>query len=848
VTPAQYERAASIFHEAASVDKSTRADILAARCGDDAELRLLVEQMLAADDTAGSFLDPKDAGLGELAREAARERPDSTPTRIGAYRVLRRIGAGGMGVVYEAEQDNPRRRVAVKVIRRGLLSPAISRRFQREIEIVGRLHHAGIAQIFEAGVHREGVDELPFFSMEYVEGVALDEFCRGSTAGTHDGSPERPLEKSLAGARGRDAVRLFAQACDAVAYAHSMGVIHRDLKPSNILVKATEAGPAPKILDFGIARLSENTSGATLATETGQLLGTLAYMSPEQISGGDITPASDAYALGVVLFEVLSGRTPYRSVPATIAEAYRLVREEEPTRLGTVARGLGADLETIVGKAMEKDPARRYKDAGELAADLRRYLRDEPILARRPSAIYNFRKFTRRNPGLVGAVVGAFVVMVGAVVAVSSLALKEAEARRESDINAQKASEQAALAEARGLEALRQARAADAVNDVMSESIMLSIAPERHGRDARVLDVLNSVTAERLDRLKDTPLAEAAVRFGVGAAYYRLGRSGEAETHLRRSIELYEQTAGPENARTLQALNELGGLLYSQGRAEEAAPIFRRVADTRRKTQGDDDQLTLGASINLANCLSFLNKPEEALALYDDALGRFARSGREGDQYAIIARHMKARLLVSSGKEAEALALLEEAKRVAEAAGVPLDLRMRNNLALMLLNAGRLDESVKIYEAALPEARRMAGPQAAVTQSIEFNLSMLYIELGRPQEALDLIRPLFDLRLASFGAGDGRTAEPARVLAIALINVGRPADAVTPARVTYEVWKTSDGPASKRAFDGLNVLSLAMRGSGDAAGADKLLDEHAALVSNDAGATEAVNRLRQAAK
>jgi WD40 repeat protein/tRNA A-37 threonylcarbamoyl transferase component Bud32 len=327
----------------------------------------------------------------------------SLPAILG-YQVLRELGRGGMGTVYEAEQHIPRRRVALKVIRPGLASPRLLKRFAQEAEILGRLHHPGIASIYEAGQTEDGP---PFIAMELIRGEPLDRYaCRHAL-----------------GASAR--LALFARVCDAVQHAHQRGVVHRDLKPANILVD--QAGQ-PRVLDFGVARLAK----ADLQT-TGQLLGTPAYMSPEQVTSvpAAIDARSDVYTLGVILFELLADRLPYDLQHLPLPEVARVIREQDPARLSSVNALFRGDVETIVAKALAKDPARRYASAGALAADLRRYLNHEPIRARPPSLLYQFRKFARRNKALVGGTAGILGALVLGLVGTTLFALRARESARQ---------------------------------------------------------------------------------------------------------------------------------------------------------------------------------------------------------------------------------------------------------------------------------------------------------------------------------------------------------------------------------------------------------------------------------
>jgi non-specific serine/threonine protein kinase/serine/threonine-protein kinase len=355
------------------------------------ELWCEVESLLRAHRAAGSFLS-----ASTFTAFASSPAP-VPPAAIGKYRIIRFIGEGGMGTVYEAEQEQPRRIVALKVIRAGLTGPELLWRFEQEAQALGRLQHPGIAQIHEAGTADSGFGPKPYFAMEFIEGASLLMYVKA-----HCLDKRRRLE-------------LIAKVCDAVHHAHQRGIIHRDLKPGNILVD--EAGQ-PKVLDFGIARATDRDTTVTRQTGLGQFIGTLAYMSPEQVLADplELDIRSDVYALGVILYELLAGRLPY-AVSHQLPRAVQTIREEEPMPLGSVSRSYRGDVEKIAAKTLEKDKTRRYSSAAELAADIRRYLNDEPVLAQAPCAAYQLRKFMRRHKALMGGIAAAFVVLLVGTIA-----------------------------------------------------------------------------------------------------------------------------------------------------------------------------------------------------------------------------------------------------------------------------------------------------------------------------------------------------------------------------------------------------------------------------------------------
>ena len=418
--PEQNARLLELFSQAVDLEPAARVDFCLRECVGEPELSTELLAMLAVEHgQLGSFLATPaampvelDAVLGAVRGGESAAGPNCGIERpgvvLGGYVLVEELGQGGMGVVWLARQENLHREVALKLVRPNLQSAALLERFRREAKILGRLHHPGIAQVYEIGTATLAMGDLryeqPFFAMEYVRGLPLDDHARD-----HD------LDM-------RSRMQLIARVCDAVSHAHEHGVVHRDLKPGNILV--AENGE-PKILDFGIARVTDSDV-MTMQTAVGDVIGTVPFMSPEQVIGDSSTidARSDVYSLGAVLYQLLSGRLPADVSGRSIPEAARVIRDDEPTRLGALATTCRGDVETIVHRALEKDRERRYQSAAELAADIRRFLAHEPIVARPVSTLYQARKFARRHKGFVGGLLATFVVLVIGVVVATMLAVR----------------------------------------------------------------------------------------------------------------------------------------------------------------------------------------------------------------------------------------------------------------------------------------------------------------------------------------------------------------------------------------------------------------------------------------
>ncbi|MCI0450863.1 MAG: serine/threonine-protein kinase, partial [Candidatus Latescibacteria bacterium] len=599
--------------------------------------------------------------------------------------------------------------------------------------VLAQLHHPGIEQVFEVGVHTDDDGERrPYFVMEYVRGEPLDSFAK---RGTLDA---------------RAKFELVAELCDAVHHAHTRGVVHRDLKPANILVVESADTSKPvacKILDFGVARaLDPALLPATPHTETGQLVGTVPFMSPEQVRGTRVDARTDVYALGLVAHWLLAGAMPYDVANRSVMEAARAILDDDPVALSTVDATLRGDAETIVSKALEKEPERRYATAADLCADIRRYLADRPIVARAPSTWYQLRKFARRNRALVAAGAALFVVLAAAAAGGSWLALRATRAET--------------LARARLAESEREARRLEEVVGFL-QSMITSADPQSDGsRDVTVIEAIDAAQRRLSDgALRDEPEIESQIRWTLGNAYRSLGRLDEAEAQLRAARATHLAIYGADDHRSIRLDYDLAWVLTDRGAFAPADSIY---CDAIARAQaGGDDLLVVEGLTNRSSMLLYTGDYAHVDSLSRVALER--SQTLEVNQDEIIAANLNNLGLARyhAGDNAAADSLLRESlprMRAAHGPDHPMVIRTLSNLGAILKKMGDLAGAEEIFRAALASSRKLYGTEHAAVSKCTSDLAMVLLNAGDVGAAGELMREALDIDRRVAGPDHPKTA------------------------------------------------------------------------------------------
>ena len=761
------DRLKSILERAATLPAGARRELLDQECGADQELRGEVERLLTLHDAAGSFLP---SGHAQPIASQGGSIPAGLP--IGPYTILERIGEGGFGTVYLARQEHPiRRNVALKLVRAGGSSAQVLARFEAERQVLALMDHPNIAVVYDAGVTDDGD---PYFVMEHVAGSPITKYADEERLGVED------------------RLRLFQQVCEAMQHAHQKGVIHRDLKPSNVLVTRAGEKALVKVIDFGVAKaVGGAISQETMHTQAGVVIGTPEYMSPEQasLSPLGVDTRSDVYSLGVMLYELLVGALPFDRETDDLLGLLQVIRDKEPPRLTTRLESLGAaapeiaarrrtdrqslarrlrgDLESIVNKALEKEPSRRYSSAATLAEDVGRHLVNLPILARSPSTAYQIQKLVARHRGVaaIGATLVVALIFFG--VAMSLMYSRQRVERLK----------------------------AEQINRFLQE--MLAAADPAVARGDQVLarDILDRAAAKVSTEFADNLEVRDSVLQTLLQAYDGLGLSSEAIKFAHLRLESATQLYGPKSFEAAAALNTLADAFIDGGHADsalaaldqassilkdkrsgspqmanmlglsaiafhdlgkfpESEKLARESVELYRKSVGERDTLYAGAVSTLSVTLEKEGRLEEAEAAQREALAIRKEAWGADHPNVLISMSNLAKLLKMQRKYADAESLYRETiavERRVLGKDHPILAKGINNLAVLLKQLERYDEAEPLYQECLEMQRRIyPGDHSDVAASIS-NLGALYVKQDRFDEAERHYREAMAMRVRMYG-------------------------------------------------------------------------------------------------
>jgi serine/threonine protein kinase len=814
----RWETVKELLHRAMQLQPEQRGLFLDEACSSDAEVRAEVESLLLAEEgIRPSFMQPRSSN------EPGADGADNTgtgsagvlqPGQVFAdrFQIVRELGEGGMGQVWLADQISPvRRQVALKLIKAGMYDKSVVQRFQTERQSLAIMDHPAIAKVFDAGATPQG---QPYFVMEYVSGLPITEYC--------------DRKKLKIG----DRLELFIQACEGVQHAHQKAIIHRDLKPANILVVEVDGKPVPRIIDFGLAKATTPQVGdETLFTQFGHFVGTPGYMSPEQADPSvlDIDTRTDVYSLGVVLYVLLTGWQPLdtrQGKNQPLDEVLRKLREEEPpfpsTKIsadreaaaaGAAARGteprylvrmLRGDLDWITMKALEKDRSRRYGAPSELAADLRRFLNREPVMARPASIGYRLRKSVQRHRVAVIAVAG-LAVLLATFFVVQASELRRITRERD--------------------RANRERDRATRITDFMAGMFKVSDPNQARSNSITAREILDKASKDMNRGLARDPEIQSQLMLVMSRTYAGLGLYPRAHELAQSALDTRLRLMGPDDPKTLESMTQMGWILEKEGHYNEAAKLDRDALASDRRILGAEDPLTLEAMGNLAvvaqgqgNFGEGEKLAREAIEVGTRTLGPESTPVRQSMKYLGNALWYQGRLAEA---EREYRQLLDLDRRVL-GPDHPETLTAMNNLALVLEWQDRFAEAEQLGREAMATGQRVLGPEHPVTANFTYNYAGLLFTEHRLADAEKLYREVLAIQLRTLGPEHPDTLNSKSELADDLFAEGHVREAEQLQRETLATRLRILGPENPRTLVSQEGLAETLIKEGHYAEAEKL--------------------------